>query len=1047
MALTAAERTSIITLTVSMFNAAPGANYLSDFTVAFEANPARSTRYLATLLENTAAFRGLYPVYQTNAEFTTSWLTTMGLQANQEAIDFVTSRLNAGQSKGSVIVDAVAAIQASTATAFAAAKAQLANKASVAENYTVTLGSSSTSLATLQGTISTVTNDTATATAAISTNTAAAATASGSGQSFTLTTGIDTSGSLVGSAGTTSTAGNDTFNGYFNQTGASTDSTLGASDIVDGGAGTDTLNVSTAGTPTTLGAATIRNFEIINLRATANTGTLALATAGITGLTEFNSVGPGTGTVTITGLNSGAAFGLTGDGATALGNVNATYVTTTATVATLNVRNGVGPSGTTAPTVAIGGTGTTSAVINSTGAANTIGALDLDTNTGGTLITTATVNASSNLTTGAWTAAALTRLNVTGTAAVNTSTTALAATVTTVDASANSGGLTVALGTAVTQTVTGGSGNDVITTGAVLTTGSVNAGAGTGHVLDVGTNVAHVNNSTLAAKYTNFEIVRIGAAALNMALIDGINAVQLTGAATLTNMTATQAGAVAARANIGNASLALANAAGTSDVLTITNGLGTTIAAATTIGTLVATGFETINLVANPGPTATSANSTTTVTAITDANLNAVNLTGTAFTFGDIATTKAVAWDASNLTGNRASTPVGLTLTTTGAAFAGSVVTGSNLRDSVIMTSSTGVTFNLGGGNDLFSTTSTLLLPSGAATDNTINAGAGTSDRLVITVASTLTDTHFTKTSGFEQLELAGGALNESVTGLGAGFLGAFATGVSVTETATQAAAQTYTWASGLYAQPVTIVHATAGTLAAVDSNQSITTGAGADNITLTATAVVGAAGAAGNISVNTGGGNDTINVNIGVNQILAVTGTRAVTINGGAGQDAITVNATHLNALAANLGNVGFVVDANQSSTTSWDTITGFLKADGAQISDSLDFTNVALTTYAASAPTGYTAGQLTVAVAATGLVTFAGTSAAGLSVQEKINAIQAVVVTNNGDSAFFIDNGSTYVFNNETAGDVVVQLIGQTGATTLATTNAVTANLIHIV
>ena len=57
---------------------------------------------------------------------------------------------------------------------------------------------------------------------------------------FTLTTGIDNF---------TGTANNDTFNAYFNQTNASTDSTMGASDIIDGGAGTsDTLNVTTAGT-------------------------------------------------------------------------------------------------------------------------------------------------------------------------------------------------------------------------------------------------------------------------------------------------------------------------------------------------------------------------------------------------------------------------------------------------------------------------------------------------------------------------------------------------------------------------------------------------------------------------------------------------------------------------------------------------------------------------------------------------------------------------------------------------------------------------------
>ena len=62
------------------------------------------------------------------------------------------------------------------------------------------------------------------------------------------------------------------------------------------------------------------------------------------------------------------------------------------------------------------------------------------------------------------------------------------------------------------------------------------------------------------------------------------------------------------------------------------------------------------------------------------------------------------------------------------------------------------------------------------------------------------------------------------------------------------------------------------------------------------------------------------------------------------------------------------------------------------------------------------------------------------------EIAAVQSVVVTANGDTAFWIDNGSTYVFNNSTAGDVVVQLVAQTGATSLLTTNAVTDLGIHI-
>jgi len=359
------------------------------------------------------------------------------------------------------------------------------------------------------------------------------------------------------------------------------------------------------------------------------------------------------------------------------------------------------------------------------------------------------------------------------------------------------------------------------------------------------------------------------------------------------------------------------------------------------------------------------------------------------------------------------------------------------------METTTGLTMNLGAGNDIVSTTTTLLLPSGAATDNTINGEAGT-DRLVFTGSATATDTTFTKVTGFEALELAGGAVDHSVTGLAAGFNAAFSAGVSVTDTANQANARAFTWGSGLYSGNVTMVHTTDATGATLTSNQDITTGGGNDNITLLAANWTGGASATV-LSVATGGGNDTIAVTTGGLLTGHIT-TNAIVVDGGAGQDAITL--THVNGTAGTglLGNARIILAAGQSSTTAFDTITGFLKADGTGVSDSLDFTNATIGTYAATVPTGYTSAQLTVAVANTGLVTFAGTSATSLTAADKIAAVQAVVITANGDTAFFIDNGSIYVFNNETAGDVVVQLIGQTGATALLTTNAVTANGIHI-
>jgi len=132
MALTTQERTNLITLVVGMFNASPGATYLSELTVAFEAN-GRSYQNLALDLANTDAFKSVHPVFQTAEEFAASFLTPLGLQANAEALDFVISKFNAGVSKGQIIFDALVALLATTAPEFADAKAILLNKVAVAE--------------------------------------------------------------------------------------------------------------------------------------------------------------------------------------------------------------------------------------------------------------------------------------------------------------------------------------------------------------------------------------------------------------------------------------------------------------------------------------------------------------------------------------------------------------------------------------------------------------------------------------------------------------------------------------------------------------------------------------------------------------------------------------------------------------------------------------------------------------------------------------------------------------------------------------------------
>jgi len=91
--------------------------------------------------------------------------------------------------------------------------------------------------------------------------------------SLTLTSGVDTT--LVGGTG------DDTY--------TATGSTLTAGDVLNGGAGTDTLNVTTTAVAS-LGAG-VTSSLIENISATATVGTLTLDAAGMTGVTKVTNAG------------------------------------------------------------------------------------------------------------------------------------------------------------------------------------------------------------------------------------------------------------------------------------------------------------------------------------------------------------------------------------------------------------------------------------------------------------------------------------------------------------------------------------------------------------------------------------------------------------------------------------------------------------------------------------------------------------------------------------------------------------------------------------
>lgn len=601
MALTSAERTSIINLAAGMFNASLGATYMADLAVAFEAN-GRSLLNLARDLAQTNAFKQIHSPAQTSAEFATTFLTPLGLQANTFAVNYVTSRLAAGASKGDIIYEAVSALNVTTAPEFADARAILTNKTQVAEYYSVTKGVVQTDLSSLQASIATVTKDSASVTSAKAAIDNPSG--NGSGSVFTLSTAAET---LVG------TTGNDTFN--------AADTTLTAADSIDGASGSDTLVLSMTAN-NALPSASIKNVETFNVRAAA--GALSVSDLqGFVGLTAFNS-DRSTQNISVTGLTKGGTFGMIGDGAVSSNAFYSFGYAGNADVATLAVSGKM--LGTAAVTLI--GTGVSSTIINSTGAANTLGTITTPATSKATTIN-ATTDLKANLST-----TADVSLTVTGGGTVDLAAVALNNAIVTIDASAQTaGGTRIAAGTSTTIKFTGGSGADSFTTGAVLATGAAVDAAGGTDTLVV-SNAAHLA-ATPAAFYSNFEVVSVGGGAtLDLAVLatkNTLTGLVITGSATLSNVPGTAAGAATVTAN-STLSVGVngATTPGQLDTLKLTIDDGASTTGTITITTPTAAGVETLSLVATDNVVVTSLANMTALTSIVGTGAATASLTSTA---------------------------------------------------------------------------------------------------------------------------------------------------------------------------------------------------------------------------------------------------------------------------------------------------------------------------------------------------------------------------------------------------------------------------------
>jgi len=697
-------------------------------------------------------------------------------------------------------------------------------------------------------------------------------------------------------------SGADTFSASVSATAA--EHTLSNTDIIDGGDGADTLNVVANVLAANIGVASagLTSIETINIKAIDGDGVVGVHAATFdaslaTGVTAVNATG--NSNVTVTGLAAGASVGLVGNASIVNGILSYAYATATS-AQTINIDGGTLNTGV-ANITATASTGVTTATINSTGAANKVDTIKLDSAGGGT-VTSLTVNADTDLTATLTAAdfAATATIDINGAGAVDLGS---AANAKTIDAGGNSGGVTIAAGTNTTSLV-GSTGNDVITSAAVATTAAISGGDGRDTlVINASTDV---DTAAEAAQFTGFEVIKTGTSfdASLMPSIEAFNITATAGATSFTNLTPTQAADITISGAINGAGITfgLANALGTSDVLSVK--IGDNSAAAGTAkdaDSITANGFETFNLEEVHGSSAAAgADRTAVIADFTADKVTAINLTGASFDLENVATTKATTIDATALTGSGAATSIGLKAA--GSLVATSTIKGSEFVDQLTI-GAVGSTYLGNGGKDEFTSTTEAILAGSVLIDGgdgadtlTMSATGATS-----TNTTTIADTTFSKLASIETVSLSGAYAGSLAWTLG-GFANALATSNGGVLKVTIANAATTV---------------TADTIAIDASNL---TGTNAIELTLTNTAGVGLANA-GTDTYTGGAGNDKFIINYDVNN---ANDNSIVTIDGGAGNDTITFTMGSGTSAPGTITLTGGDGDDTITGSVEIDTITG---------------------------------------------------------------------------------------------------------------------------
>ena len=591
-----------------------------------------------------------------------------------------------------------------------------------------------------------------------------------SGQTFlTLTTGIDVSGSLVGSAGTTSTVGNDTFVALVDDSAVPVGTTLTALDSIDGGAGQDVLNLNVLTITGGFKAAKVAGIETVNIRSAVD---LTKAdTSKWTGVETINvtqgevldlTVGDGQA-VNVDGISSTKSITVTGttgavnvvgvdndvDVTTTTGDVTVTTdadVTVEATTGNVDVEATTGKAdvtGGTDVTVSANGDITLTGVIGAIKVTNTDqAATAIDVNGGTTVNVTAAGNTGGTIDVGQGGAAA-----DLPTGAVTISSTAAA-----YDGKANTalGAITVDGGSSVTVTQSANitpaqvtaaltsAANKTVTQGAISVTGGDST-------FDVTvTQDAAVVLAQYAALTTDG---KIGVVAGNVTIAD-VNAGDATKAGMISVVTLNNYG----NSTVDSSALSTVNLSGTGGTLGLSRGALTATPTANTLALNVTSltagaitdaeaasddGFKTINLYAT-GTASKIAN-------LDAADATTLNVTGSAaveLTNYSMAGLTAVTVADGGLALKTATLPVGASFTS--GAGVDSVIVGATTK-----------AISTGAGND------TVTLASGtSAITGTIDGGDGTADTLDFAntddaATASATATFAAQISGFERLSLA----------------------------------------------------------------------------------------------------------------------------------------------------------------------------------------------------------------------------------------------------------------------------------------------------